>query len=187
MLKICLPLRDQVYTDFMFSLLALTNRLVKKQIPFSIEQYRSSVIAESRQQLLYNSFDCDEILWLDSDMVFPETIYEDLKKHNKDIIACAYNNRYPPHKPNVFVDDSFNEIQANSGVHKVYAVGMGAMLTKVSAIRKLSKPYFGHTYLQDLNHIAGEDIYFCQNCNNNNISIYVDLDCKIGHIGTKIY
>jgi len=43
--------------------------------------------------------------------------------------------------------------------------------------------------LEEFEHLAGEDMYFCKKCIEAGIDIFIDADASkhIGHIGTNIY
>lgn len=186
---ICVPARDQVHTGFAKSLCHLTNRLVEKNIDFELHIVCGSVIAESRNQLTKEALDCgaSHILWLDSDMHFPPTVVEKFLSHNKDIVAGNYSTRYAPHQSVAFVDPNNIDLRLNnsSGLHQVWAVGMGCMLVDVEVYRQLPKPWYSHEYNQNLDTFGGEDIYFCNQAMHHSIDVWVDCDIKLAHYGTK--
>lgn len=188
-LGICVPARDQVHTGFARSLCYLTNKLTEDQIDFNLHIVCGSVIAESRTRLANEALEygATHLLWLDSDMHFSPTVFDQLSKHNLDIVAGNYSTRYAPYQSVAFTDPKNIEkrLEAKSGLHRVWAVGMGCMLVKADVYRALPKPWYSHEYNLDLDNFGGEDIYFCNQARHHGIEIYVDADIKLAHFGIQ--
>lgn len=190
---ICIPARDTVHTGFARSLSNLTARLTKQNIAFNVHWVLGSVICNSRTQLVVESLEANHThtMWLDSDMHFPPSVVEDLLTHDKDIVAASYSTRYLPAKSVAFTDPNNidRRLTAKTGLHDVWAVGMGCMLVKNSVYNLLPKPWFSHHYNPEYNDFSGEDIWFCNQANNHGIQVWVDADLsqKIGHFGTKAF
>ena len=190
---LCIPARDQVHTAFARSLALITSNLTKNNVEFSIHIVLGSVIAQSRNAIVEEVLetDADYLLWLDSDMHIPATIFERLAIHNKDITACTYSTRYKPYKNVAFIDEENIErrLTAEFGLHKVWAVGMGCMLVKKDVYKNLPKPYYNHTYNENDNTFSGEDIWFCKLANDHNYEIFIDVDVSknVAHLGTKAF
>ena len=97
---IAIPCMDQVPALFAQSL--ATMRMVGEcQIAFQI----GSLIYTSRDDLARYAMKegFDYVLWLDSDMVFPEDFHERMLKtlteNNLDILSGIYYKRKPPYSP----------------------------------------------------------------------------------------
>lgn len=188
-LGICVPARDQVHTSFARSLCYLTNKLTEDKIDFNLHIVCGSVIAESRTRLANEALEygATHLLWLDSDMHFPPTVFDQLVRHNLDIVAGNYSTRYAPYQSVAFTDrkNIENRLEAKSGLHRVWAVGMGCMLVKANVYQSLPKPWYSHEYNFDLDNFGGEDIYFCNQARHHGIEVYVDADIKLAHFGTQ--
>jgi hypothetical protein len=188
-LSICIPARDTVHTGFAKSLVNLTNKLTANNVNFNLHIICGSVISQSRIDLANEALDsgCTHILWLDSDIHFSSNIFDKLILHNKDIVAATYSTRYSPNVSVAFVDPDNIDLRLNAttGLHKVWAVGMGCMLTSASVYDELPKPWFAHEYNKNLDNFSGEDIYFCNQAMHHGIDVYVDADIKLAHYGTK--
>jgi len=188
-LGICIPARDTVHTGFAKQLSYFTNRLIEKSIEFNLHIVCGSVIAESRTALVKEALQENptHLLWLDSDIHFPPSVFEKLVKHGKDIVAAQYSTRYAPYQTVAFTDpnDMNCRLDASHGLHKIWAVGMGCMLVKSNVFDELPKPWFAHEYNKKLDTFSGEDIYFCNQAYNHGIDVYVDADIKLAHYGTK--
>jgi len=188
-LGICVPARDQVHTGFARSLCYFTNQLTKQNINFDLHIICGSVIAESRTRLANEALENNSthLLWIDSDIHFPPTVFEKLNSHNKDIVAANYSTRYAPYR-NVAFTDSKNinaRLESKTGLHRVWAVGMGCMLVKAHVYQELPKPWYSHEYNKELDNYGGEDIYFCNQAMHHGIDVYVDADIKLAHFGTQ--
>ena len=188
-LSICIPARDTVHTGFAKSLVNLTNKLTANNVNFNLHIICGSVISQSRIDLANEALDsgCTHILWLDSDIHFSSNIFDKLILHNKDIVAATYSTRYSPNVSVAFVDPDNIDLRLNAttGLHKIWAVGMGCMLTSASVYDELPKPWFAHEYNKNLDNFSGEDIYFCNQAMHHGIDVYVDADIKLAHYGTK--
>jgi choline kinase len=188
-LGIAVPARDLVHTGFTRSLCNLTNRLTRLSIDFDIHFVMSSVICEARTQLTKLCLENNHThtLWLDSDMHFPSTIFENLISHKKEIVAATYSTRYAPYRNVAFTDkENMNtRLEATQGLHKVWAVGMGCMLVDNEVYKQIPKPWYSHYYNKLEDSFSGEDIYFCDNCYNHGIDVYVDASAsqKLSHFG----
>lgn len=190
-ISICVPCRDQVHTLFTQSLVNLTNRLTRKQIDFELHLFAGSVICESRTRLVNEalSVNSDKILFLDSDIQFPSNVVDKLNSHNKDIVGATYSTRYPPYQTVAFTnpDNIKDRLDVSSGLHKIWAIGMGCMLIDKNVFNTLPKPWFNHEYNKIDDTFSGEDIYFCNQAMHHGVDVWIDADIKLAHIGTKAY
>jgi hypothetical protein len=111
--------------------------------------------------------------------------------HNKAIVAAAYSTRFKPQRSVAFTDklNIDNRLSQSEGLHKAFAVGMGCMLVHKTVYENLPKPWFAHQWNEAEENFSGEDIYFCNLANENNISVYVDADLstELAHYGTKAF
>jgi hypothetical protein len=192
-IAICVPSHDLVHVGFAKSLSNLTAYLASNGIDYIPCFGSGTVIPDVRIGIAQYalSTDAEYLMWFDSDMHFPRTTVHRLLEHKKDIVAATYSTRVKPLRSVAFTDkNNFNKrLIAATGVHKVYAVGMGCMLVHRSVFEKLPQPWFQHIWNHDTLDFSGEDIHFCKLANENNIDVYVDVDLSfdLGHYGTKIH
>lgn len=188
-LAICVPAHDQVHTNFAIGLANLTSRLTQDNIDYQLHVVCGSVIAESRTRLANEALEhgATHLLWLDSDIHFPATVVTKFLKHDRDIVAANYSTRYYPYQSVAFTNckNISERLESTTGLHKVWAVGMGCMLVKSSVYAELPKPWFSHEYNKDLDTFGGEDIYFCNQAMHHGIDVWVDADIQLAHFGTK--
>lgn len=190
-LSICIPARDTVHTAFAKQLAFLTSRLTSKSIDYDLHIIVGSVIVDQRTALVNEALKTNpsHILWLDSDIHFPHNVFERLVAHDKDIVAANYSTRYAPYRSVAFTDpnDTDKRFDKKTGLHKIWGVGMGCMLTKASVYSELPKPWFSHEYNKGTDTFGGEDIYFCNQAMHHGIDVWLDADIMLAHIGTKAH
>jgi hypothetical protein len=192
-IAICIPSRDTVHAGFALCLSKLTARLQKDNIDFEVLLNLGSVIASQRNQLVQTAIDKNftHILWLDSDMHFPASVVDKLLKHDKDVVAAAYTTRVKPQRSVAFLDeyDLDKRLSATFGLHKVFAVGLGCMLTNIEIYKTLPKPWFQYLWDEQLQELCGEDIYFCKQLKDNGFMVWVDGEVSemVAHFGTKAF
>lgn len=190
---ICVPSRDQVHVGFAKCLSNLTSRLTRCDIKHELMITIGSVLPQQRTSLAKDAIrrGYEYILWLDSDMHFPDHTFEHLVCHKKAIVAATYSTRHKPQRSIAFkdVNDIDKRVANGTGLEKVFAVGMGCMLVHRSVYEHLPEPWFSHLWNEDEKTFSGEDIYFCNLANENNINVYVDLDLsrELAHYGTKAF
>lgn len=193
MLTICIPCQDNVSSLFAQSLANLTAQLSKDGIKYHLYFLMGTVLPDSRTTLAHDAINngSEYILWLDSDIVFPNDVFSRLYRHGKDIVSATYSTRKKPLRSVAFVDQSDPELRLThkTGLHSVYAVGMGCMLVKTSVFKKLPEPWFSLQWDADDRRFSGEDIFFCDLAYNAGYEIFVDVDLsnEIAHHGSKLY
>jgi hypothetical protein len=192
-IAICVPARDTVHAGFARSLANLTASLARSKIEYELLINLGSVIAQQRNTLVEQSLaiKATHILWLDSDMHVPTTTVSTLLSHDKDIVAAMYSTRIKPQRSVAFLDQ-YNldqRLEHKTGIHSVFAVGMGCMLVNIEVYRTLSKPWHHYHWNEDTEDLSGEDIYFCKHAKDNGYEIFVDCDLsqQVAHIGSKAF
>ena len=188
MLGICIPVRDSLHSSFAYCLAQLTSHLTKNNIEFKLYFENGSIISDQRYRLVLSAMqdNCTQILWLDSDMLFPVSIYQRLNEHNKLAVAAPYSTRTKPYRNTAGASDKLDTVVNESGLHPVYSVGMGLMLTDISIFSMIPRPWFQVTWSDKYETFTGEDVYFCSQLHNYEYKLYVDFDLskKCGHIGS---
>lgn len=192
-IAICIPSRDTVHTAFALCLAKLTSTLTKDNIEFEVLFNLGSVIASQRNKLVEIAItkNATHILWLDSDMHFPASVVNRFLKHNKDIVAATYTTRVKPQRSVAFLNeyDLNDRLVKTTGLHKVFAVGLGCMLVNIEVYKALPKPWFQYKWDETLQDLSGEDIYFCKYAKDNGYEVWIDGEVSdlVAHIGTKAF
>lgn len=190
---ICVPSHDLVHIGFAKSLSNLTAHLVKTGIEYEPCFGLGTVLSDIRIDIAKYAMskNVDYLMWLDSDMHFPRNTVNRLLEHDKDIVAATYSTRVKPQRSIAFIDqyDYDKRLIAKTGLHKIYAVGMGCMLVHKNVFNTLPQPWFNHMWNADTENFSGEDIYFCNSAKDHGIDVFVDVDLshEVAHYGTKAY
>lgn len=181
---------------FFNSFLFMTLRVVKySNLDVGFQMIGNSLIYEAREMFvnyaLANQY--DYILFLDSDMQFPEDIIEKLIKHDKEIISGLYFQRQPPYNPLLYKKtldkeevyfNSITEIQQE--LFEVDGVGAGCLLIKTEIFSKMESPYF-HPWISSTRLSSlSEDFAFCHRAKEAGYKIYVDANVECGHITQQV-
>jgi hypothetical protein len=189
-LAICVPVRDTIHSGFTYCLTELVAKLVTDKIEYNLYFENGSILPDQRNRLVDSAKrdECTEILWLDSDMVFPPDVYFGLSKRKRSVVACNYSTRHWPFRSVAFTSDKDmdNRLTKRKGLHEVASVGMGVMLTDMKVFEKLHLPYFSFKYDRKTESYIGEDVEFCRTARDYDFKIYVDADLseKCAHLGT---
>lgn len=142
----------------------------------------------------------DYVVMYDDDMLLPPDmvcrLIEDMEAHPEiDILAPLAFMRSAPHYAVMYtVKDGYDPIRKTDYYINQWvvdypkdklvecdAVGMGAVIIKMSMVRKMTPPYFMSTSP------TGEDIFFCVNAKKQaNARVFMDTRIKLGHLGDPI-
>lgn len=192
---ILVPTKDMVYSHFSYSL----SNMIKLTTQMGIETHLffdgGTILINQRENLINQAIDvgAEWTLWLDSDMMFPETILMRLLAHNEPIVGCNYMKRSHPFKTVAYTDTSDWEkwipIQYADNLVDAEAVGMGCVLMQTELFSELEKPYFEYTYQPETGDWGGEDFTLFKKFNNLGHSLKIDMNLsnEIYHIGTFAY
>ena len=127
---------------------------------------------------------CSHVMFLDSDMTFPQDAIQKLITHDKDIVCGLYFQRDPPHLPAaiVGVDGRITKEQISLGrLQEIDAAGTGCMLIKTEVFEKMSYPWFDYQVYKGYTYHT-EDVIFCKKAKELGYKIYVDTSIKCGHL-----
>ena len=157
---------------------------------------KGSILSRSRHTLVRKAqeLQCSHILFIDSDMVFPNWTLHALLSHDKAVVAanCAVKQlpslptaRQQGDKPAGTLVDS----RETRGISRVWRVGTGVMLLKTSVFDSIQQPWFDITWNEANDDYTGEDWSLCEKLEAAGIPVYVDHDLSrhIGHVGSYTY
>ena len=135
--------------------------------------------------------DCTHVLFIDDDMACRPDALLKLLEHDVDIVSGLYFSRVYPHAPVIFdlVNDEGHAFpiymtKDTKGLLPIKAAGLGFVLIKTDVFRKMEKPWIR---LGELNpeHWC-DDIGFFKRVREAGIESFVDMDVRVGHMGTMI-
>lgn len=127
------------------------------------------------------------ILFIDCDMIFPPDGIKRLIELDKDVVGASYNEKRFPLVSTVKVaDEKGNLIVGNMDAYKdpfkVYALGFGFMLCKMSIFDKIEKPYF-NSPIDENDTFTTDDFYFCDKLQKAGVEVWCDPTLKVLHEG----
>jgi len=123
------------------------------------------------------------ILFVDSDMTFPEDTLIRLLSHEKPIVGVEYNKREFPLK---LVSEALDE-RSETALYKAKHVGTGMLLIDLTVFPKLKGPWFNFGRDGQGALAMGEDVWFCNTARDAGFDVWVDPTIKMGHCGEYIY
>ena len=190
---IAVPCMDSVAAQFAQAL-----AMLEKEGHCLVSFVIGSLIYNSRNDLAKQALklECDYILWLDSDMVFPpETLKYLLKEMDEtgaDFISGLYFRRCAPFSPVAFDSLEIKDGKASwtdyrgelTGLREVAGVGFGCVLQKTGMLLDVAA-----TYGDFFGPIAkvGEDLAFCWRARQLGYKIMLDCNLKLGHVGHTVF
>ncbi len=127
------------------------------------------------------------LLFLDSDMVFPPTIIDQLMAHKKAVVSGLYFHREAPYQPHMYMWDKDDDTKMlpvmkwDEGLVKADCVGAGALLIERWVLEEMKPPWFYYGA-----ELESEDITFCRRLGKAKIPVWCDTKCECGHIGEII-
>jgi hypothetical protein len=150
---------------------------------------------EARRDCSQEALDvgASHLMFIDSDMVFPDNGILRLASLNKRIIGANYNRRTLPLTSTVKLSNREGQLievpgdQIPKQPFKCYAVATGFMLIQVDVFKELSRPWFYYEYLEGKDTTTGEDVGFCKKAREKGIDVWCDPTIEVRHIGDYAY
>ena len=195
---LCIPSGDTVRLEFAVSMAAMVNRTHSTPHPLleaiGIINLRSPVLPNSRERITNQALQdgYTHLLWIDSDMVFPNDSLLRLLAHGVECVGVnAVRRSFPisftaQTKPGEYLETRTE----SSGLEKVYRMGFGMLLIEAAAVRKIKKrPLFSLEWIGNQGIHRGEDFFFCGRLRKAGVTMYVDHDLtkEVGHVGSMTY
>lgn len=210
------PSPDLISVEFHNALIQLITQSAQF-IALGLTNAVSSRVAVNRNVIVENAraLGATDILWIDSDSIFPVQSLMQLLMHDKDIVCATTCRRRGNDRSPVAVPMDYASIQPNQKLVKMKQIGFPFMLTKMSVFNKLDdlgiaedKTYFAEPprwmmrKMGSLNEyskydwnisgndgLVGEDEYWCHLVQQAGFDIWCDMELsmQIGHVGAKVY
>lgn len=146
---------------------------------------QSCDIASSRMWLAQQAVikGATHLLFIDSDMLFPSDVLDQLLAREKDIIGVEYNKRkFPLETVTAYFPDTEN---SETEPFKVGVAGTGVMLinTQVFLNPQVDPNWFSFGRNKEGKNVIGEDGWFCNTVREAGYDVWVDPVIKIAHLG----
>lgn len=188
-LLIAIPTLDFVHVKFMESLLKLTEQLKTEGIPYEVKIISGTLVYLAREELVSYAlgYEFSHVLWLDSDMVFTEDLFDDLYDTGKDFVSGIFHARRPGHQSCIFRNltppERYRWDEYPSVPFLIKGCGMASTLVS-SDILKAVRDKFGNCFTPNYN--LGEDLAFCRRADELGFEIWCEPCARVGHIGHLI-
>lgn len=187
-LLIAVPSFDTLRAEFVRSLLELTEELHRKQVAFEVKILTGTLVHTARDRLAQHAVNnfFDEVLWIDSDMVFDRHLYEDLKMAGKDMVCGLFISRHYPYVSCLFESlipvERITEYPEDT--FRVKGCGFGCVLMKTQILKDVMVNHDGKCFIPDQK--LGEDVAFCQRAEDCGYTIWCEPTVRVGHVGSLV-
>ena len=188
---IAIPALDYISATFVARLLKLVNHLHDEKVDFTVYIKSGTLVHCARDWLasiaIQEGF--THVLWLDADMVFEETVLEDLQFSGKPFVTAICHSRRPPYNTCLFtsirekVERWDDKIPYPTSAFRIAGCGMACVLMDVQILRDIFNSY--RTCFIPLKDY-GEDLAFCLRAAALGHDIYAEPSTAVGHIGHTI-
>ena len=184
-LLIAVPCLDYVHAEFVKSLVALTGHLQREGIAHTVEIAAGTLVYIARNRLACKAINEEytHVLWLDSDMIYSETVAEDLTFCGKEMVCGAFVSRRPPCGPCVYTSIKEGDIRrvTDFGTEPFLVDGCGfaCVLTATELLRDVQMK-FGKCFTPT--EYYGEDLAFCWRVKALGREIWCEPTVRPGHI-----
>lgn len=191
-IAICVPIEKTVPSDFFLNYIGILLGSQKYEIKILFSN--AFPISVARNELVLEALEkgFDYLLFLDTDMLFPNNIIDLLLNMKKDIASALYFSKNPPYRPIIRKKHGnsyavVKQVDLNK-IIEVDAVGFGSILIKRQVFEKIQEkeglPFFQLMDARDIP--VGEDVYFCEKAGKAGFKIFVNTGLICGHIGSII-
>lgn len=194
---IAVPCYDFVHADFTRSIMEM-----EKPEGTGFAMVTATLIYTARNLIAKKAIETgfDRVLWLDSDMTFPEDTLIRLSAdmdEGADLVSGLYFTRKTPTVPCIQSEvvwevksDGWVETSATNymdypkdQVFKIAGCGFGCVMTSVDLLKRMCEKY-GSPFYPLLG--MGEDTTFCWRAKKDGVDLYCDSRVKCGHIGSSV-
>ena len=195
---IAVPSHEMVHARFTEALMNL-----EKPAGTGFAMVTNTLIYTARNLIAQNAVNAgfDQVLWIDSDMVFPSDTLIRLSAdidEGRDIVSALCFTRRENSVPCIQSDLTWEVkpdgwVNTNADIYldyprdqvfEVAGCGFGCVMTSAALLKKMIDKYGAPFYpLMGM----GEDTTFCFRARQDGEKIYCDSRIKIGHIGSKVF
>ena len=189
-LLIAVPTTGYMHADFVESLVKLTNHLTREGIHHEVDILPGTLVfmARNKQASKVINGDYTHLLFIDSDMVFDESIVETLMFCGKDFVCGAFQSRRPPYGSCVFSSLSplVKVTEYGNTPFRVAGCGMACTMISREILREVQEKYgncFDPERVEGV--LFGEDLAFCRRVNLIGREMWCDPTARVGHISQK--
>jgi hypothetical protein len=158
--------------------------LIRKEPDTLFLVAEGTLLCNQRTDLVKNFLktDATHILFIDSDMRFPDTVLRALLSAKKDIIGANCLQR-KKRIPTAVINEEPITSTNQTGLQEVDSLGFGVILIDRVVFETIPEVWFATPY--DGEKFVGEDRYFCHIAKQRGFQIWIDHDLSqaVGHCG----
>ena len=184
-LLIAVPAYESMRVEFVRSLMDLTGWLNENKVWYEVKIISGTLVHIARDRLAQHAVNngFDEVLWIDSDMVFDRHVYEDLRDAGKDMVCGWFISRHYPYVSCLFKSlipvERINEPPEE--LFRIAGCGFGCVLVKTEVLKQVMVSNSGRCFLPDQK--LGEDCAFCKRVTDLGFGIWCEPTVRVGHVG----
>ena len=187
-LLIAVPAYESMRVEFVRSLMDLTGWLNENKLWYEVKIISGTLVHIARDRLAQHAVNngFDEVLWIDSDMVFDRHVYEDLKDAGRDMVCGWFISRHYPYVSCLFRSmDPVERINEVPDVpFRVAGCGFGCVLMKAEILKQVMVSNGGKCFVPSQK--LGEDCAFCKRVTDLGFEIWCEPTVRVGHVGNLI-
>jgi hypothetical protein len=185
-LLIAIPSRETMRVEFVQSLMGLMRRLDQDGIAYEVNIQTGTLVYCVRDGLARHAVNnrFDQVLWVDSDMVFSPGIYDDLATGGYDIACGLFISRHSPFMSCLFscLTPSERITDYPFEAFEVAGCGFGCVLMKTQVLADVMHSNNGMCFLPEPK--LGEDLAFCRRAAGCGYRIFCEPTARVGHVGS---
>lgn len=188
----CMESTPSLFTQSLAMLQRVDDVVVGMEMGSLVYQARNSLARAAIQA------EADQILWLDSDMVFtPDFLIrmnEVAHQNGIDFLSAMYFRRKPPFTPVVFERLDYNEENGHAITTQLLSIpeerfkcggcGFGGVLMSLDVVMSVAAMFDGRMF--DPLPGMGEDLSFCWRARQAGYDIWCDPAMQMGHVGSMV-
>ena len=190
-LLIGIPSYDYMHAEFVKCLSALLIHLTQKGIPFDVSINNGTLVYIARDKIAHKAINKEytHVLWLDADMIFQPSIFDELMDCEADFVTGIAHSRRPPYLSCVFTNiDDLNhmarwEDEYPAEPFDVAGCGFACVLIRTEVLKAVNAHY-KTCFLPEPE--WGEDLSFCRRARAMGYKITADPFVRLGHIGHDV-
>lgn len=185
-LLIAVPTLDYMYYGFVESLTKLVMYLKDDGVDFAVEFHNGTLVYHARENICRKAMaeGFTHVLWIDADMIFTETVVDDLLFCGRQYVAGIFHARRPPHLSCLFKSlepiERFSMDTYPGEPFRIAGSGFGLVLMETDVIRRIWDK-FGTCFHPTP--ALGEDLAFCYRADKCGIAMFADPSVRVGHVG----
>lgn len=186
-LLIGIPSLDFVHVEFMKSLTALIIRLKNESVNFDVQIESGTLVYVARDKIASKAINegYTHVLWFDADMVFRDSVLEDLQFSGKPFVSGICHARRKGYHSCLFSNLDLNHLERvempyPTDTFEIAGCGFGCVLIDVQVLKDVMVQE-GSCFLPMAS--FGEDLAFCKRAKALGHRIYAEPSVVCGHIG----